>query len=177
MWRVRNIFWASLYKKKIRKKSYVVFSLFLFWGKSLHNTTECKEFASTDTCVSTATYMFTVTRTWNMAAKLGKGGGLWPDEQPTLWQLNTQHGVTLTYKMSRSPGVWSKNKVYQFTTTFWCWVVLILCGVLQYSKIKVLKIHTGLMFTKITGTILNHIFIVGKIKLPSDQIFLFLRTL
>lgn len=45
-----------------------------------------------------------------MAAKLGKGGGLWSDEQPTLWQLNTQHGVTLTYKMSRSPGVWSKIK-------------------------------------------------------------------
>lgn len=167
----------AVQKKKSGKKIYVVFSLFLFWGKSLHNTTECKEFASTDTHVSTATYMFTVTRTWNMAAKLGKGGGLWSDEQPTLWQLNTQHGVTLTYKMSRSPRVWSKNKVYQFTTTFWCWVVLILRGVLQYSKIKVLKIHTGLMFTKITGTILNHIFIVGKIKLPSDQIFLFIRTL
>lgn len=72
----------AVQKKTSGKKIDVVFSLFLFWGKSLHNTTECKEFASTDTRVSTATYMFTVTRTWNMAAKLGKGGGLWSDEQP-----------------------------------------------------------------------------------------------
>lgn len=70
MWRVRNIFWASLYKK-----NYVVFFSVFVLGKSLHNTTECKEFAPTDTHVSTATYVFTVTRTWNMAAKLGKGWG------------------------------------------------------------------------------------------------------
>lgn len=32
------------------------------------------------------------------------------------------------------------------------------------------------MFTKITGTILNYIFIVGKMKLPSDQIFSFFKN-
>lgn len=168
----------SVQKKKSGKKNYVVFFSVFVLGEKVCIIRQNSKSSHLQIHVSLRQpIMFTVTRTWNMAAKLGKGGGLWSDEQPTLWQLNTQHGVTLTYKMSRSPGVWSKNKVYQFTTTFWCWVVLILRGVLQYSKIKVLKIHTGLMFTKITGTILNHIFIEGKIKLPSDQIFLFLRTL
>lgn len=95
---LRTNFWTRLYQKKyvtskehflskpiqkeIWNKKYVVFFSVSVLGKSLHNTTECKEFASTDTRVSTATYMFTVTRTWNMAAKLGKGGGHWSDEQP-----------------------------------------------------------------------------------------------
>lgn len=80
MWRVRNIFWVSFYKKKIRKKSYVVFFLFLFWGKSLYNMIECKEFVFIDICVFMVIYMFIVIRIWNMVVKFGKGGGFWLDE-------------------------------------------------------------------------------------------------
>lgn len=46
----------SVQKKNQEKKLCSFFLCFCFGGKSLHNTTEFKEFASTDTRVSTATY-------------------------------------------------------------------------------------------------------------------------
>lgn len=62
-----------------------------------------------------------------MAAKLGKGGGHWSDEQPlsgnsTKWQLKTQHGGTLTFKISRPHGVRSKIKSMslQLPEVEWC---------------------------------------------------------
>lgn len=83
MWRVRNIFWASLYKKKIRKKKLCSFFLCFVLGEKVCIIRQNSKSSHLQIHVSLRQpIMFTVTRTWNMAAKLGKGGGLWSDEQP-----------------------------------------------------------------------------------------------
>lgn len=79
---VRNIFWASLYKKKIRKKNYVVFFSVFVLGEKVCIIRQNSKSSHLQIHVSLRQpIMFTVTRTWNMAAKLGKGGGHWSDEQ------------------------------------------------------------------------------------------------
>lgn len=73
----------SVQKKKSGKKNYVVFFSVFVLGEKVCIIRQNSKSSHLQIHVSLQQpIMFTVTRTWNMAAKLGKGGGLWSDEQP-----------------------------------------------------------------------------------------------